>query len=264
MDLTWRPLTAALPSASTRPHPLGARPGVPRYARWVPAEVHYLTILAIFFPTWVEWLGGFLAPITTLLRCWTPPSWQWVEGEEAPHPWLHLIRHIILPHGGWQGPPPLPTLDVLKDVLFWAVEIWEPVPRTYLFGRILPNPMIGEQPEECVEQDRLNYLASTLEALRHAALDCVGRVADPRRVEEVANGRVRRALTGEGRPHGAPTVKTQAKRFAHQWRDLRAWWQRERRPEQQAARRAAVREFVKAWLDMAEATSQQALLGGRS
>ena len=68
VDLAWRPLTAALPSASTRPHPLGARPGVPRYARWVPAEVHYLTILAIFFPTWVEWLGGFLAPVTTLLR----------------------------------------------------------------------------------------------------------------------------------------------------------------------------------------------------
>ena len=264
MDLAWRPLTAALPSASTRPHPLGARPGVPRYARWVPREVHYLTILAIFFPTWVEWLGGFLAPITTLLRRWTPPTWQWVEGGEAPHPWLHLIRHIILPHGGFQGPPTLPTLDVLKDVLFWAVEIWEPIPRTYLFGRILPDPMIGEQQEECVEQDRLNYLASTLEALRHAALDCVGRVADPRRVEEVANGRVRCALAGEGRPHGAPTVKTQAKRFALQWRNLRAWWQWERRPEQQAAWRAVVRTFVRAWLDLAEATSQQALLGGRS
>ena len=79
-----------------------------------------------------------------------------MEGGEAPHPWLHLIRHIILPHGGWQGPPALPTLDVLKDVLFWAVEIWEPIPRTYLFGRILPDPMIGEQQEECVEQDRLN------------------------------------------------------------------------------------------------------------
>ena len=54
VDLAWRPLTAALPSSSIRPHPLGARRGVPRYARWVPAEVQYLTILAIFFPTWVE------------------------------------------------------------------------------------------------------------------------------------------------------------------------------------------------------------------
>ena len=95
-------------------------------------------------------------------------------------------------------------------------------------------------------------------------MDCVGRVADPRRVEEVANGRVRRAMTGEGRPHGAPTVKIQAKRFALQWCDLHAWWQRERRPEQQAAWRAVVRTFVRAWLDLAEATSQQALLGGRS
>ena len=95
-------------------------------------------------------------------------------------------------------------------------------------------------------------------------MDCVGRVADPRRVEEVANGRVRRALAGGGRPHGAPMVKTQAKRFALQWRDLRAWWQREQQPEQHVARRAAVHAFVRAWLDLAEANSQQALLGGRS
>ena len=38
----------------------------------------------------------------------------------------------------------------------------------------------------------------------------------------------------------------------------------DRETGQAKGRRAAVRAFVKAWLDLAEATSQQALLGGRS
>lgn len=130
------------------------------------------------------------------------------------------VSHLILLHGSFQGLPALPTLNVIKDVLFWAVKLWEPVPHSYLFGRTLPDLMIDKEVDESIKKDGPNALVAILEVLWQVVLDCMGGAQDPPWVLAVANRRIRHALSGKGHPHGDPTGKEQVRCFALHWCNL--------------------------------------------